>query len=80
MILPISGPCQKAVQAITKEETITGTFTPTCEEDGYYSPKQFYGVSGESWCVTRDGEEVEGTRTTRGQPPKDCSKGTAICV
>ena len=80
MTSPIPGPCHQALQMLSDTNPIFGIFTPICEEDGYYSPHQFYSVSGESWCVTRDGKEIENTRTSRGEPPKDCSQGTVIYV
>ena len=72
-----TGPCHKALLALPRPIPI-GTFVPTCEDDGYYSPQQTWGSTGESWCVTREGKEIAGTRTSPGQPPYDCNKGTPV--
>ena len=70
-----SGPCFKALLALPRPIPV-GTFVPTCDYDGYYSHQQTWGSTGESWCVTREGNEIARTRTKPGQPPFDCSKGT----
>ena len=70
-----TGPCYKALLALPRPVPI-GAFVPTCEDDGYYSPQQTWGSTGESWCVTREGTEIAGTRTSPGQPPYNCNKGT----
>ena len=51
---------------------IVGAFIPECNEDGTYKPKQCHGSTGQCWCTTPGGKEIEGTRQ-RGSV--DCSKG-----
>ena len=70
-----TGPCYKALLALPRPVPI-GTFIPTCVHTGYYTRQQTWGSTGESWCVTREGKEIAGTRTKPGQPPYDCNKGT----
>ena len=71
------GPCIKKLKALPRPIPI-GAFVPKCDDDGYYSPQQLWGSTGEAWCVTREGKEIKGTRTSPGQPRYDCNKGTAI--
>jgi len=53
---------------------VIGTFIPSCESDGTYSPTQFWGSTGYSWCALADGTEVPGTRTRPGVARNtDCS-------
>ena len=70
------GPCHKALQAVSM--LALGLFVPKCEDDGYYSPQQHHGSTGQSWCVTTEGKEIGRTRTSPGQPPVDCIKGTSV--
>ncbi|XP_077147380.1 saxiphilin-like [Ranitomeya variabilis] len=53
-------------------EPLRGAFVPDCDEKGYFSPLQFHGSTGYSWCVTKNGEEIQGTRTEPGQTPPTC--------
>ena len=69
------GPCHEALLKLPRPIPI-GTFVPQCEDDGYYSLQQMWGSTGQVWCVTRDGKEIEGTKTNPGEPPYDCNKGT----
>ena len=41
---------------------IVGAFIPECEDDGSYKPKQCHGSTGQCWCTTPEGKEIEGTR------------------
>ena len=68
------GPCHVELLALPDPIPI-GAFVPQCEDDGYYQPQQFHGSTGQSWCVTREGEEIDGTRTLPGQPITDCRIG-----
>ena len=70
------GPCHKALQAVSM--LALGLFVPKCEDDGYYSHQQHHGSTGQSWCVTTEGKEIGRTRTSPGQPPVDCIKGTSV--
>ena len=69
------GPCNEALLKLPRPNPI-GAFVPLCEDDGYYSLQQMWGSTGQAWCVTRDGKEIEGTKTNPGEPNHDCSKGT----
>ncbi|XP_052495429.1 nidogen-1 [Budorcas taxicolor] len=46
-----------------------GLFVPECDEQGHYVPTQCHSSTGYCWCVDRDGQEVEGTRTGSGMRP-----------
>lgn len=47
-----------------------GQFIPQCDVYGNYLPTQCHPSSGYCWCVDRDGNEIDGTRTGPGiQPP-----------
>ncbi|KAJ6664672.1 hypothetical protein lerEdw1_006245 [Lerista edwardsae] len=47
-----------------------GQFIPQCDVYGNYLPTQCHSSSGYCWCVDRDGNEIDGTRTGPGiQPP-----------
>ncbi|XP_040092242.1 nidogen-1 [Oryx dammah] len=46
-----------------------GLFVPECDEQGHYMPTQCHSSTGYCWCVDRDGQEVEGTRTGSGMRP-----------
>uniref|UniRef100_A0A3Q2CM74 Nidogen 2a (osteonidogen) n=1 Tax=Cyprinodon variegatus TaxID=28743 RepID=A0A3Q2CM74_CYPVA len=51
-----------------------GAYVPQCDESGQYLPQQCQPSTGYCWCVNKDGEEREGTRTPPGTQPKDCTK------
>ncbi|XP_044201281.1 nidogen-2 isoform X6 [Thunnus albacares] len=51
-----------------------GVYVPQCDASGQYTPLQCHGSSGYCWCVDKNGQEREGTRTFPGTPPKDCDK------
>ncbi|XP_053567076.1 nidogen-1 [Bombina bombina] len=47
-----------------------GQFVPSCDEDGNYTPIQCHSGTGYCWCVDREGNELNGTRTGPGfRPP-----------
>ena len=35
-----------------------GNYTPSCDKDGYFTPKQCYRDNTECWCVDLSGYEV----------------------
>ncbi|XP_034533825.1 nidogen-2 isoform X2 [Notolabrus celidotus] len=53
---------------------IIGAYVPQCDASGLYTPLQCHGSSGHCWCVDRNGQERDGTRTSPGAPPTDCDK------
>ncbi|XP_077147356.1 saxiphilin-like isoform X3 [Ranitomeya variabilis] len=59
-------------KVLSATEPLLGTFVPDCDENGYFSPLQFHGSTGYSWCVTKNGDEIKGTRTGPGQTPPTC--------
>jgi len=67
--------CQRAKWDAESHFTATmSTYVPSCDSDGTYSPTQFWGSTGYSWCALADGTEVPGTRTPPGVArKKDCS-------
>ncbi|XP_025964741.1 nidogen-1 isoform X2 [Dromaius novaehollandiae] len=51
-------------------EMRVGQFIPQCDEHGNYLPTQCHSSTGYCWCVDRDGNEIDGTRSGPGvQPP-----------
>uniref|UniRef100_A0A8B9IWH3 Nidogen 1 n=1 Tax=Amazona collaria TaxID=241587 RepID=A0A8B9IWH3_9PSIT len=42
---------------------------PQCDEHGNYLPTQCHSSSGYCWCVDRDGNEIDGTRSGPGVRP-----------
>lgn len=44
-------------------------FIPQCDEHGNYIPTQCHSSSGYCWCVDRDGNEIDGTRSGPGVRP-----------
>ena len=67
-------PCQLAV---FDEMTNMGTYQVKCEDDGSYSPLQFSGSTGYSWCVDANGVQIQGTMTPPGQGAPDCGQLSA---
>ncbi|KAL5267069.1 hypothetical protein ACHWQZ_G004189 [Mnemiopsis leidyi] len=60
-----------------EEYFFVGMFTPECEEDGSYKPKQCWGSTGQCWCVTRSsGSEIAFSRRGPTEKPDelDCTK------
>uniref|UniRef100_A0A3P8TJB9 Nidogen 2 n=1 Tax=Amphiprion percula TaxID=161767 RepID=A0A3P8TJB9_AMPPE len=53
---------------------IIGVYVPQCDTEGQYTPLQCHGSSGHCWCVDSRGQERAGSRTSPGEPPKDCDK------
>ena len=48
------------------------TYIPQCTLYGHYIPKQCNQSTGECWCVTIEGKEIPGTRTSLGKTLKLC--------
>jgi len=66
--------CQRAKFEAESDRSFIARFVPSCEPDGTYSPTQFFGSTGYSWCALADGTEVPGTRTGPGVARNtDCS-------
>uniref|UniRef100_A0A8D0KVY6 Nidogen 1 n=1 Tax=Strix occidentalis caurina TaxID=311401 RepID=A0A8D0KVY6_STROC len=56
--------------AFFPREIRIGHFIPQCDEHGNYLPTQCHSSTGYCWCVDRDGNEIDGTRSGPGvQPP-----------
>ncbi|XP_075469905.1 nidogen-2 isoform X2 [Ascaphus truei] len=49
-----------------------GSHVPQCDGQGNYTPLQCHGSTGYCWCVHRNGEEIDGTRTPPGSNPPRC--------
>uniref|UniRef100_A0A8B9TUN5 Nidogen 1 n=1 Tax=Anas platyrhynchos TaxID=8839 RepID=A0A8B9TUN5_ANAPL len=56
--------------AYFQREMRVAQFVPQCDEHGNYLPTQCHSSTGYCWCVDRDGNEIDGTRSGPGvQPP-----------
>uniref|UniRef100_A0A8B9IP37 Nidogen 1 n=1 Tax=Anser cygnoides TaxID=8845 RepID=A0A8B9IP37_ANSCY len=56
--------------AFFQREMRVAQFVPQCDEHGNYLPTQCHSNTGYCWCVDRDGNEIDGTRSGPGvQPP-----------
>ncbi|XP_056343275.1 nidogen-1 [Oenanthe melanoleuca] len=55
--------------AFYPREARVGHFIPQCDEHGHYLPTQCHAGSGYCWCVDRDGNEIDGTRSGPGVRP-----------
>ncbi|KAM4771433.1 nidogen-1 [Rhinophrynus dorsalis] len=47
----------------------SGQYVPQCDEYGNYTPQQCHASSGYCWCVDKNGNELNGTRTGPGVRP-----------
>ena len=55
-------------------KTMDDAFIPECTPEGDYSDVQCFeheGFAKQCWCVTKDGQEMKGTRASDGEIP-DC--------
>lgn len=53
-------------------DTMDDAFVPECKPNGDYADVQCFeheGFSKQCWCVTKDGQEIQGTRTSDGKMP-----------
>ena len=64
--------CQLHRESIANGPAPETQFTPTCTATGAYNSTQCHPVSGECWCVTKEGFEVVGTRTNPGEDRPTC--------
>ncbi|XP_044148301.1 saxiphilin-like isoform X11 [Bufo gargarizans] len=72
-VLSAETSCIKERQKVLgAEKPILGAFVPDCDEKGDYRPKQCHSSTGHCWCVSKDGKEIQGTRTAPGQTPPTC--------
>ena len=56
-------------------KTMDDAFVPECRPDGNYADVQCFeheGFAKQCWCVTKDGQEIQGTRASDGEIP-DCT-------
>ena len=56
--------CQKAYKEALKKPKV-GKYIPRCKDDGSFENKQCEPVTGQCWCVHKNGREIPGTRTSR---------------
>lgn len=49
--------------------TQPGEYQPKCTETGDFAPLQCHANTRECWCVHPDGQEITGTRISRGHKP-----------
>ena len=49
--------------------TQPGEYQPKCTETGDFAPLQCHANTRECWCVRPDGQEITGTRISRGHKP-----------
>lgn len=45
----------------------TGSYMPSCDDEGYYTPTQCHSATGMCWCVDKHGVEAPNSRI-RGKP------------
>ncbi|KAL9974270.1 hypothetical protein ACROYT_G011287, partial [Oculina patagonica] len=53
-------------------KTMDDAFVPECKQDGSYTDVQCFeheSFAKQCWCVTSDGQEIQGTRMSDGQTP-----------
>jgi len=80
--LCVTPPCTHALESIPTvlingvPRPFPGLFTPKCDEDGFFMPKQVNKKRGEIWCVDRNGAEIMGSRTNATK--KNCGINTHI--
>uniref|UniRef100_A0AAY4ELV2 Nidogen 1b n=1 Tax=Denticeps clupeoides TaxID=299321 RepID=A0AAY4ELV2_9TELE len=53
----------------------TPQFVPTCDPYGAYEPTQCFPHAGQCWCVDRNGQEIQGTRSGDGSRPSCIDHG-----
>ena len=47
---------------------LLGSFTPTCDSEGFYEMKQCHPSTGQCWCVhKRTGMEISNTRRNNSE-------------
>ena len=78
----IEGPCIKAMKkALGPIILVQGQpkpihpdqYIPSCDAEGFFTPKQCNKSSGACWCVEKDGNELLNTKKASG---KDVKCGT----
>ena len=57
-------PCQEAHKEAVQNPKV-GAYIPRCKDDGAFESIQCEGGSGHCWCVDQNGNEIQGTRTTK---------------
>ncbi|KAM4663238.1 nidogen-2 [Discoglossus pictus] len=79
---PLHTPCLEKVRSLHRESgprgPPPGMYVPECNEEGHYTPLQCHGSTGQCWCVNKNGEEIEGTRTARGAPRPQCDDSSQL--
>ncbi|XP_030194017.1 uncharacterized protein LOC115529424 isoform X3 [Gadus morhua] len=51
-----------------------GSYVPTCDDDGNFTPEQCWASTGYCWCVNiYTGVEIPGSRTPPGNTPPRCA-------
>jgi len=76
---PSCPPCHTKRAMFLQPFGMIGSYAPSCDEYGLFTPTQHHGSTGQSWCVDRfTGEEFEETRRTPGQGMPECS-GSRYC-
>lgn len=79
--LCVTPPCTHALESIPTvlingaPRPFPGLFTPKCDEDGFFMPRQRNKRKGEYWCVDRNGAEILGTRN---KTKTDCGLNTRV--
>ncbi len=73
--LPDTTECQRHRNQVLRDNLQSyqpGQYVPQCDEDGDYKELQCYTSTGTCWCVNKNGEEIDGTRTPNGNGQPDC--------
>ncbi|XP_072050232.1 uncharacterized protein [Amphiura filiformis] len=70
---PQATKCQ--TQANDAGPPLPGKYIPQCTETGEFAQKQCHGSIGHCWCVSENGEELQGTRRGPGEGEPTCEQG-----
>ena len=60
MLYLLEPPCKQELEKYSAEKPMLGKYEPTCDEDGYYKPRQCH--ENYCWCVDRYNQMIEGSK------------------
>ena len=71
-------PCQSLLDEM-QGKSLHGAYIPQCTDQGEFDSMQCWGSTGECWCVTEAGAEIDNTRTVRPDQPQ-CDDGKCLVL